>query len=107
MRPEFNIYPGKTNSVQLELSVNGAIINHIATTRLRILVGSVWHDSNTTPSLFDLTKTDYVEIKLGATAPALSAGIYTCLIAIDNSSIPVQDFVWPVEFTVIVTVLPP
>jgi len=106
MRHEFIIYPGKTNSVQLQLLVNGAVINHAVTTRLRILVGSTWYDSNAVPALFDLTNTNYVEIKLGAASPAISAGTYNCLIVIDNTGIPVQDFVWPIEFTVIVNVLP-
>jgi hypothetical protein len=98
---EFDIYPGRANSIKLALTSNGADLpDHTAILRLGVYVGATLFDSQTQPSLFDLTNPDYVEIKLGAASPELPAGRHSCLLVVYDGDEYAGGWIWPQKFIV-------
>jgi len=68
MRTEEIIYLARDNVVALVLSSDGVAITHNQLTRCQVVVGSVLLDSAVSPALFDLSNTDRLILKFGASA---------------------------------------
>jgi hypothetical protein len=95
---DFIIYSGRANAVKLQLTDDGAAINHLSLTRVAVYVGSTLFDSNTTPALFDLTNADHIVLKLAAASPVLAVGKYSCKLVIYDVSEYALGYVWPEVF---------
>jgi hypothetical protein len=107
MQPVFTIYPGLTSkTVNIELTADGFVIDHSALTRVKIYVGSTLFDSQSQPSLFDLTKSDRIIAKLASASPALSPGVYTCLLVVYDGANYLNGYPWDQDFLLHVNAVP-
>ena len=85
MLEEF-VYLGKNNTIELSLAVDGKVIDHTTITRCQIICGETTLDSSVSSALFDLTKTDRLILKFGASS--LTPKRYDCSLIIFNASNP-------------------
>jgi hypothetical protein len=107
MQPVFTIYPGITSrTVNISLTQDGFVIDHSSITRVKLYVGSALFDSQTQPSLFDLTKSDKIIAKLANASPALNPGTYTCLLVIYDSVNYAGGYPWDQDFLLHVNAVP-
>ncbi len=97
---EFTIYPGRANTIELELTDDGKPIDHTLLSRVDVVLGGQTFDSLASPALFDLTRSTHIELKLAAAG--LTAGRYSATLIVYDTVNYVGGFVWPVNFVVIV-----
>jgi len=55
-------------------------------------------DSQTDPTLFDLTNQNYIEIKPALASPAIGFGQYTCQLVVYDAGELALGYFWPTNF---------
>jgi hypothetical protein len=78
------VYLLRDNTIALSLSTDNVAIAHNSITRCQVTVGATLIDSNVSPTWFDLTQTDRLVLKFGASG--LTAGRYTATLMIFDAT---------------------
>lgn len=91
MQIEEIVYNGRSNTIELSLTSDGVVIAHNTLSRCQVYVGATLIDSNVSPAWFDLTKTDRIILKFGASG--LTAGRHTATLVIFDAMNPLG-LVW-------------
>lgn len=85
------VYAGKSNSIDMELTLNGADIDYSTITRITMELddddGTVI-DSQVDVTVFDWLSNDYLSIRLGLRTPALEDGTYKGFITVYDAANP-------------------
>lgn len=92
------VYLARNNTIALSLTLDNAAIVHNTLTRAQVLVGATLLDSSVSPALFDLTLTDRLLLKFGASG--LTAGRYAATLVVFDATNPLG-LVWG-DFVVVV-----
>lgn len=101
---EFTIYANRANHIRLALTENSKVIDHRPITRVAVYVNATLFDSQTQPTLFDISRADYLVIKLAG--QAIPPGRHPAKLIIYDANELAAGFVWPETFVVNMAVEP-